>query len=177
VQAKFFLIPIAVAGSAIAGAQPALADSVDYLSVSQAQQAIFPGATFQPVFFDLTEAQYNAIHTHDIPQWVRFVRAWRVTGGGWFMLDQVLGRDDMVVYGIGINPDGSVKGIEILTCLPRYDQVRNPAWRRQLVGARLGQYNYRQIKLISGTSFSAAHIAEGVQRVLRTYDLLLKNRR
>lgn len=172
-QAKFFLIPIAVAASA----QPALADSVDYLTVPQAQQAIFPGATFQPVFFDLTEAQYNAIHTQDIPQWVRFVRAWRVSTGGWFLLDQVLGRDDMVVYGIGINPDGTVKGIEILTCLPRWDQVRNPAWRRQVVGARLGQYNYRQVKLISGTSFSSAHIAEGVQRVLRTHDLLLKNRR
>jgi hypothetical protein len=174
VQAKFFFVPLA---AVVAGAQPALADSVDYLTVEQAQQALFPGATFQADFFDLTEAQYNSLHSAETPQWVRYVRPWRVSTGGWFVVDQVLGRDDIVVYAVGIDTTGTVTGVEVMSCLPRYDQVRDPAWLHQLAGARYGQYNFRKVTLISGTSFSAAHIAEGVQRVLRTHDLLLKNRR
>lgn len=179
-QAKFFLVPFAAVGAAVAGTQPALADSVDYLSTEQAQQALFPGATFHADFFDLTDAEYAALHSTETPQWVRYVRAWRVSGGtsggGWFVVDQVLGRDDIVVYAVGIDAAGTVTGVEVMSCLPRYDQVRDPAWLHQLAGARYGQYNFRQVTLISGTSFSAAHIAEGVQRVLRTHDLLLKNR-
>lgn len=174
-HAKFFLVPtVAVLGTA----QPALADSQTYLSVEQAQQLLFPNATFRPDFFDLSEAQYDAIrNTAQVTQWVRYIRAWRVSTGGWFVVDQVVGRDDLIRYAIGLSADGRVTGVEILTCLPRYDEIRNPAWRRQMVGARLGQFDPDSVRTISGTTLSSEHIAHGIKRVLVTYDLLLKNRR
>jgi len=175
VQAKFFLVPVA----AVACAQPALAeDSATFLSVEQAQRVLFPGATFRPDFFDLSEAQFNLIRdTAKITQWVRYIRAWRVSTGGWFLVDHVVGRDDMIKYGIGLTADGQVTGIEILECLPRYDGIRNPAWRRQVAGARRASYNPDAVRSISGATLSSEHVADGVKRVLVTYDLLLKNRR
>lgn len=174
-QTKFFLVPVA----AVAAAQPALADeSVTYQSAEQAQRALFPGATFRPDFFDLTEAQFDLIRdTAGVTQWVRYIRAWRVSTGGWFVLDQVAGRDDMVKYGVGLSADGQVTGIEIIECLPRYDGIRNPAWRRQVTGVRRVNYNPNAVRNISGATLSSEHVADGVKRVLVTYDLLLKNRR
>jgi hypothetical protein len=175
VNAKFLLVPVA----ATAIASPALAEESEaYLTVEQAQQAIFPGATFRRDFFDLREAEFDRIRdTANVTQWVRYIRAWRVSSGGWFLVDQVVGRDDNLLYGIGINPDGSVKGIEIIQCLPRYSAIRNPPWRRQVAGVRRATYNPTAVRSISGVTLSAEHIADGVKRVLVTYDLLLKNRR
>lgn len=178
-NAKFLLVPL----SATAIASPALAEeSETYLTVEQAQQAIFPGASFRRDFFDLREAEFDRIRdTAQVTQWVRYIRAWRVSGGssggGWFLVDQVVGRDDNLLYGIGINPDGSVKGIEIIQCLPRYSAIRNPNWRRQVTGVRRASYNPNAVRSISGVTLSAEHIADGVKRVLVTHDLFLKNRR
>lgn len=55
-------------------------------------------------------------------------------------------------------------------------EVRMPAWRRQFVGktasdaAALG----REIKIISGATLSCRHLTEGVQRLLRLYQTVLK---
>ena len=55
-------------------------------------------------------------------------------------------------------------------------QVRNPEWRKQFVGKtsaaplKLDQ----DIKNISGATLSTKHIADGVKRVLATYDVALK---
>jgi len=56
-------------------------------------------------------------------------------------------------------------------------EVRNPRWRAQFVGhdskttLDLGE----EIKNISGATMSCRHITEGVNRVLATYDLFLKD--
>jgi hypothetical protein len=174
-RAQFFLIPAVT----VCAAQPAAADEAEtYLSVGQAQQLLFPGATFRPDFFDLRDAEFDLIRdTAKVTQWVRYIRAWRVSTGGWFLVDQVPGRDDMIRYAIGLSADGQVVGIEILTCLRRFDNIRNPAWRRQMVGARRGTYQPDRVRTISGVTLSSKHVAGGVKRVLVTYDLFLKNRR
>jgi hypothetical protein len=95
------------------------------------------------------------------------VRAWKVSTGGWFILDQVMGRDDRVTYAIGLDQDGTVRGIEILVCVAGYDGIRRPGWRSQFVGKK--SPNFNDIASISGATLSAMHIAEGVKRTLVTY--------
>jgi hypothetical protein len=166
-------VPVAAVA---ASAAPVHAEA--FLTVQQAQALIFPGATFQRDFIPLSDKQFDLIRdTANVTQWVREIKAWRVSTGGWFLVDEVVGRDDMLFYGIGLSPTGQVIGIEIIQCLPKWDDIRNPAWRRQFAGLRRGQVDPDRIKMISGTSLSSIHITEGVHRVLVTYDLLLKNRR
>src|SRR3982750_4271391 len=80
-----------------------------YLSVEQAQQAIFPGGSFTALPFSLTEEQTRAIEKRSGVK-VRLSRAqaWKVAGGGWFVVDQVIGKYELITYALGINPDGSV---------------------------------------------------------------------
>jgi hypothetical protein len=98
-----------------------------------------------------------------------------VSGGGWFFLDQVFGRDDRITYAIGLDANGAVKGLEILVCESGYEGVRSPRWLGQFDGvtqstaAGLGE----RIANISGTTLSVNHITEGVRRVLATHSLYL----
>jgi hypothetical protein len=174
VKSQLLLIPLAAVA---ATAAPACAES--YLTIPQAAQILFPGASFTKDFIWLSEAQrvsiQNAART---PQWVNEVKAWRVSSGGWFVVDQVQGRDDMLSYAIGIDGQGGVTGIEILECLEDYSGIRNPAWRRQFVG--LGKEEVgdeSKFKTISGASLSSSHLIDGVRRDLILYDLILRQRR
>ena len=149
-----------------------------YFNVEQAQQAIFPGGKFTEAPITLSPQQKKEIERrsgvnvqHDQ------VRAWKVEGGGYFIVDEVLGKHEFITYAIGINADGSVKQIEIMQYHESYGyQVRNPEWRKQFVGKtsaaplKLDQ----DIKNISGATLSTKHIADGVKRVLATYDVALK---
>jgi FMN-binding domain len=171
-RSKLLLFPLAVVASL-----PAPAQAEVYLTVQQAQKLLFPHATFKQDFIPLSEEQYNNLRdTAQVTQWVREIKAWRVSTGGWFLVDQVVGRDDWVFYAVGLDTEGRVTGIEIMECLPQFDQVRDPAWRRQFVGLKRGMVSDDSVLTISGTTLSSEHIIAGVQRVLVTYDLLLKQR-
>ena len=149
-----------------------------YFNVEQAQQAIFPGGKFAEAPITLSPQQKKEIERrsgvnvqHDQ------IRAWKVEGGGYFIVDEVLGKHEFITYAIGLNADGSVKQIEIMQYSESYGyQVRNPEWRKQFVGKtsaaplKLDQ----DIKNISGATLSTKHIADGVKRVLATYDVALK---
>src|ERR1700679_1646317 len=107
-RSQVFLIPAAIFASA-----PSV--GATSLWVEEAQAAIFPGATFTPNFVKLDQEQFNAIiDDSDVNVWSRDIKAWKVSTGGWFILDQVRGRDDWITYAIGIGPNGAVKHIEVL---------------------------------------------------------------
>src|SRR5437763_8539095 len=84
--------------------------AVRYLTVDQAQQAIFPGKSFAAAPVRLTTLQRKAVEQDS---GVRVLRdeqqVWRVSGGGWFIVDEVVGKHEFITYAIGIKPDGSVK--------------------------------------------------------------------
>jgi hypothetical protein len=44
----------------------------------------------------------------------RTLTVWRVSTGGWFIVDQVIGRHDNIPYALALEADGGVRGIEIL---------------------------------------------------------------
>lgn len=165
-RSQLLLIPAALFASA-----PSIAST--YMSVEQAQASMFPNATFTPNFVTLDQDQFNAIITDsDVNVWSRNIKAWRVSTGGWFIIDQVRGRDDWITYAIGISAEGAVKHIEILECLDKYDGITIPEWRAQFYGKRHGA-KFDDIQIISGATLSSSQMAAGVKRILSTYALVL----
>jgi len=161
---------------AIVAVQSAYA--TQYLTLEQAQQAIFPGATFAPAFITFTDQQRREIERRaDVNVRLREQRIWRASTGGFFIVDEVVGKHEFITYAIGLNPDGSVRQIEIMDYRESYGyEIRNAVWRQQFVGKRAGD----KLKLdddimnISGATLSCRHITDGVKRVLAVYEVTLK---
>src|ERR1700741_2054695 len=96
---KWLLIPAA------AIAAPLYAYATQYLTLEQAQQAIFPGAEFAPAFITLNDAQRREIeHRTGVNVRVRDQRIWRVSTGGFFIVDEVVGKHEFITYAAGLTP-------------------------------------------------------------------------
>lgn len=160
----------------VAASAPVLAE--EYQTLEQAQALIFPGATLVDSRFVLTDEQMAALVKEiGAPLSRRQVRVWKASTGGWFFLDHAIIKGDRIVYAVGLDADGAVKGIEILACLPLYNGIRRPAWRSQFVGKEYAQVAaLGQIKSVSGSTLSSNDITAGVKRMLATHALFLAPR-
>ena len=152
--------------------------AVSYLNVEQAQQTIFPGKKLTPANVKLTGEQRKAIEK---ASGVRVrnpeQNIWKVEGGGWFAVDEVIGKHEFITYALGLNEDGSVKQIEVMDYRENYGgEVRRAEWRGQFAGKKYGAKLKLDddIKSISGATLSCRHITEGIKRLLATHDLVLK---
>ena len=152
--------------------------AAQYLTLEQAQQAIFPGASFTPSFVKISDDQKKQIERRtDVNVRVREQRVWRVSTGGFFIVDEVVGKHEFITYAIGLDADGGVQQIEVMDYRESYGyEIRNPEWRRQFVGKHAGDKLKldEDIKNISGATLSCRHITDGVKRVLALYDIALK---
>ena len=105
----------------------------------------------------------------------RTLRIWRVSSGGWFIADEVLGKHEYIPFALGLEDTGAVKAIEILEYRESYgSEIRDAAWRDQFRGKRHGatlKLN-ADIQNISGATLSSRHITDGVKRLLATYALV-----
>lgn len=121
-------VPIAILAPGAYGAA--------YLNVEQAQQAIFAGQKFTPAFVTLTADQAREIERRSgVNVRHREIQNWKVSNGGYFVVDEVVGKHDFITYAIGLNSDGTVKQIEIMTYRESYGyEVRNIEWRNQFIG-------------------------------------------
>ena len=158
-------------------AAPAAAYATTYLTVAQAQALMFPGKALQAEPRDLTDAQIAAIK-HDAGEapLSKQLKAWRAPDGGWFILDQVVGKHEFITYAVALDASGAVKDIEILDYRESYGgQVREAAWRAQFTGKRYGTPLKlgADIKNISGATLSSKHVTDGVRRILATYAIVL----
>ena len=175
--AWFTILPTA----AVAAAAPVSATV--YLTIQAAQQAMFPGARFVEHDLAFTPDQRKAIaRSSGVGSFDKVQRVWDVRSGngraGWFIVDRVLGKHEMITYAVGLSPDGTVKRVEILEYRETYGgEVRNPNWRQQFVGKRSGSQLQlgKDIRNISGATLSSRHVTDGIRRLLVTWDLLLKN--
>lgn len=158
---------------------PAAAQAQAYLSVAQAQQLMFPGARLTHLPVTLSEAQAKALRASTgIWQPMQTDMVWQVANGGYFIVDKVLGKHEMISFAVGLNEDGSVRQVEVLEYNESYGyEVRDPAWRQQFVGktaaspVRLNA----DIRNISGATLSSKHITDGVRRILQFYGMVLKH--
>ena len=170
-KARLLLIPL----SPLALCTPAYA--VTYMTVEQAQTLMFEGSTLTRDTRTLTAAQVQAIESDSGVKVANVqVNAWRDQARGWFILDQVIGKHELINYAVALDALGAVRQLEILDYHESYGgEVHLPAWRRQFVGKRHGspvQLN-SDIKNISGATLSCGHVTAGVRRLLATYALVL----
>ncbi len=173
-RATFLLVPTA---ALVIFGGPAYATI--YLSVEQAQAVLFPGATFSPLSVTLTPAQVKAIERASGANVLsKTLRAWKVSTGGWFIVDEVVGKHEFIPFAVALDEHGVVKGVEILEYREAYgDQIRDPRWRAQFVGAQPGTRLRleKEIRNISGATLSCKHVTDGVNRLVATYDVVLKS--
>jgi len=135
------------------------AHATTYLTVAQAQDALFPGRTF------------TAFPGRD--------RLWRVSSGGWFIVDDVLGKHELITYAVGLDAEGRITGIEILEYRESHGgEVRDARWRAQFAGKTSHDPLSldRDIRNISGATLSCRHVTDGVKRLLALYETELKQR-
>jgi hypothetical protein len=151
-----------------------------YLSAEQAQQAIFPGGSFIAVAVSLSDEQGRAIEKRSE---IKFPssqpQVWKVSSGGWFFVDKVIGKHELITYALGVDADGSVRGIEILEYRESYGgQIRYADWRRQFAGKTAADplKLEQDIRNISGATLSCRHVTEGVKRLLALHEIVLKQR-
>jgi len=158
---------------------PIFAQAKIYISSEQAQQVLFPGKTLtkSPILItdDLQDQLWIA---SSIRHPFQGERIWRSSDGGWLVIDEVVGKHEMITYAVALNAKGSILGIEILEYVESYGyEVAEAQWRKQFVGKtandpiKLNQ----DIQNIGGATLSSKHLTDGVKRVTVLYDLALKN--
>lgn len=158
-------------------AAPSAVYATTYLTAEQAQAQMFPGETLHPEFRQLTDEQMSAIRkaSREAPLGKQ-LKVWRASGGGWFIVDQVVGKHEFITFALALDPTGGVKSTEILDYREAYgSQVRNPRWLAQFKGKHAGDSLRlgHGIKNISGATLSSKHITGGVRRLLATYAIVL----
>lgn len=168
---RFLLLPAAI----VAVAAPAYAKT--YLTIEQAQQLMFPGATFTQQPLTLTDGQVKAIQEASNTDVLnRQLHLWKASTGGWFIADEVVGKHEFIPIAVGLDASGAVKSIEILAYHEAFgEQVRNPKWLAQFVGKRNGGTLKltQDIQNISGATLSCDHITKGIRRLLATYAIAI----
>lgn len=171
----YAVAPALIAAPALA---PQFAYATTYLTVEQAQQAIFPGAKLQRMSVVLSDAQKTAIEERSgVRVRVAELALWKAADGSLFFVDEVLGKHELITYAVGISAAGILRQVEILDYREKQGgEIRNPEWRAQFVGktAAAPLKLDQDIRSISGATLSCRHVADGIKRLLATVDVALK---
>jgi hypothetical protein len=171
---KFELHWLLPAASALVAAP---AGATTYFTLAQAQQQLCPGQALTPVVVTLDAAQMKAIQqASGVRVREPALKVWRAADGGWFYLDQVLGKHEFITYALALDAAGAVTGLEIVDYRETYGgAVRNPKWRAQFTGKTFGAPLKLDTDIVnlSGATLSSAHIADGVRRLLATHALVV----
>lgn len=150
-----------------------------YLTVEQARELLWGDMAMQPVPLVLSKEQMKAIHkASSIRVRNNKPQAWKTADGGWFVVDQVIGKHENIDIAFAYTAEGKHKGLEILTYRETYGyEVANPKWRAQLHGSDHNEFLKldKQIKNISGATLSCRHITDGVNRLNHTWNLVLRH--
>lgn len=149
-----------------------------YASVEATQRAMFPGVTLTPRPFVLTPDQQRLLRdASSVALPFQGNRIWKAADGGWFVVDEVVGKHEMITYAVGIGADGRIAQVAILEYHESYGyEVAYAPWRRQFVGktAASSLKLDKDIENISGATLSSKHVTDGVRRVMTFYDAVLK---
>jgi Na+-translocating ferredoxin:NAD+ oxidoreductase RnfG subunit len=154
-----------------------------YLTAEQAQKAMFPAAdSFAAIDLALTADQRRAIADAAGPQAPHGeLRAWAARRGdailGHVFVDNVVGREDLITYAVGIGVDGKLLPVEILDYRESHGgEIRDKRWLAQFAGrSDPSQLRMRaDIKNIAGATLSSEHVTAGVRRILVLWTTALR---
>ena len=169
--------------AALAAATPQCI-AAQYMSVDQARGLIFDKAQeFVPSSIELTPDQLQQLeHESGVKSRTPKQAIWRAMVGGkmlgWFIIDQVIGKHELITYAVGLNLDGTLKQMQVIDYKEAWGyQVRELKWRDQFVGKsttdalKIGT----DIGNISGGTLSANSMTNGMKRLLFLHRLVLRN--
>ncbi len=157
--------------------------AADYLTVDAAQKAVYPEAdTFAEIVVNPSPEQLQGVLSRAGPQPTHGrIRIWKATRNGvlrgYFFVDEVIGRQNLITYAIGIDPDGSLRNLEILSYRESHGgEIRNPAWRAQFDHRNsLELLRFRtDIKNISGATLSSEHVTQGIRWLVALWQSALR---
>ena len=156
--------------------------AADYLSVEGAQRALFAQADrFDEIVLALNSTQKQSVAALAGPQPPhRSLRAWKAMRGGellgYVFVDEVLGRQDMITYAVGIDHSGRLGPLEVLSYRESHGgEIRGTAWRNQFQG-HTGLDNLHfgtDIKNIAGATLSCEHVTQGVRWIAALWQVTL----
>jgi hypothetical protein len=155
------------------------AHAVVYLSVEEAQKLMFGEQALTPLTLSLDAAQTAAVEKDSgVKVYPGTLRAWKAADG-YFFVDAVIGKHDLINYAVALDGDGKVRQVEILEYREAYGgEIRNPRWRKQFTGKHHGDPVHLgdDIQGISGATLSCEHVTDGIRRLLAIHDLVLRPR-
>jgi Na+-translocating ferredoxin:NAD+ oxidoreductase RnfG subunit len=172
----FIAAPVAVFAAASAYA-------TQYTTVEQAQKLMFgSGAQFERRDLKLDKDMARDIEKRaGVRVRVLEVPLWEVSENGlpagYFIVDEVYGKHELITYALALDSGGKIKQIEILEYRENYgSQIRFPQWRAQFTGKTIADPVEldSDIQNISGATLSSRHVTEGIKRLLATYDRVLR---
>ena len=158
---------------------PTAAFGVDYMSADEAAHTIFPQAErFDARTLALDAEQLRKLQAAGVtPRSANWQVRVALKDGvplGYVVVDNVIGKFELITYAVGLGTDGTVRQIEVLSYRESHGhEIRLPAWRKQFVGKgtgaplRVGE----DIANISGATLSCSHVTEGVKRIVAVIDL------
>ena len=158
---------------------PLVAHAKIYVSMEQEQKILIPNKPLVKTPIIVTdELQDKMRSASSIRHPFQGDRIWKASDGSWFIIDEVVGKHEMITYAVALSPSGAVTGIEILEYVESYGyEVAEAQWRKQFIGKtaadpiKLNQ----DIQNIGGATLSCKHLTDGVKRVAVLYDIALKN--
>lgn len=158
---------------------PAGVFAVDYMTPAQAEQQMFPdadGFVSQEVVLDAGQLQQlsaQGVRGRSTRWPVRVARRGGATIG-FVIVDEVVGKFELITYAVAIGPEGALRSVEVLSYRESHGhEIRLPAWRRQFVGKtsasplRVGE----DIANISGATLSCTHVTQGIRRIVAVIEL------
>jgi len=165
----------------LAGADVALAEH--YLSLAEAQKICFPNADkIETLQLRLSAEQSKTIEQKSGVKVrkteIRFSVARKDASTiGVLMVDQVVGKHELIDYAVAISPEGKVLQVEILEYREHYGgEIHNAKWREQFKGkTAASRLNLNEdIYNISGATISCRNVTDGVRRVLAAFELVVR---
>lgn len=166
-----------ITGLALVSA-PLVAHAKIYVSIEQAQKLLLPnvGLVKNPIIVtDSLQDKMRAASSIRHPFQGNLI--WRSADGSWFIVDEVVGKHEMITYAVALSPTGTVIGVEILEYVESYGyEVAEAQWRKQFIGKTAADpIKLKQdIQNIGGATLSCKHLTDGVKRVTVLFDLALK---
>jgi hypothetical protein len=155
----------------------------EYFTLEGVQRAVYPEATaFEETLIALTpEERRQVAGLAGAQPRHGTLRTFRVRQGdtaiGYLLIDEVIGRQDLITYAVGIDADGVLRAPEILAYRESHGmEIRGTGWRRQFAGRRrLEEVRFGvDIKNIAGATLSSEHVTQGVRWLMAVWRVALR---
>ena len=144
-----------------------------YLNIEEVKQVMFGGELFVKINIEIPESILQKMRKESGVRYAyKQKNVWQSSNGSWLLIDEVVGKHEMITYALGINAKGLIQGVEIMEYNETYgDQIRERSWLQQFKGKNAMEkiiWN-EDIKNLTGATLSSKHVTNGVQRLMVLY--------